>query len=118
MLGTQCLTGIGESLTGLGHREAAAQRLTKEPRHTAGLFAYPGAVNMACPDDHLTGAEAGRRFGLSRTWCNTARYYGRLVQQPCGHYRYRDVQKAEAEARKTGMVRSGRPERVAASLAA
>lgn len=73
---------------------------------------------MACPDDHLSGAEAARIFGFSRTWCNTARYEKRLKQQPCGHYRYRDVQAADAKARLSGMVRSGRPDRVAASLAA
>lgn len=78
----------------------------RKPCHTAGLFAYPG-VDMACPDDHLTGAAAGRRFGFHRTWCNTARTNGKLAQQPCGHYRYRDVQAAEREARESGMVRRG-----------
>lgn len=76
------------------------------PRHTAGLFAYPGVV-MACPDDHITGADAARRFGFSRTWCNTARHRGKLRQRPCGHYSYREVQALELKARKTGMVLRG-----------
>lgn len=79
----------------------------QKPCLTAGLFAYPGVI-VNCPDDHLTGAAAARRFGFSRSWCNTQRYLGRLAQQkPCGHYRYRDIQKAEREARESGMVRRG-----------
>lgn len=89
----------------------------RKPCREVGLFVYPGVV-MACPDDHLTGAAAARRFGFSRSWCNTQRLLGYLIRQPCGHYRYRDIQKAELDARKTGMVRRGNPERVAASLAA
>lgn len=83
----------------------------------AGLFACPG-VAMDCPDDHITGAAAARRFGFSRSWCNTARLGGRLRRLDCGHYLYDEVQDAEAEARKTRMVRRGSPMRVAASLAA
>lgn len=74
---------------------------------TRGLFAYPGVVNMACPDTHLTGAAAARRFGFHRTWCNTQRTLGHLQQQPCGHYLYRDVQRLEAQARASGMVLRG-----------
>lgn len=73
---------------------------------------------MACPPDHWNGAQAARRFGFSRSWCNTQRILGHLAQQPCGHYRYRDIQAAEQKARESGMVRRGSPERVAASLAA
>lgn len=62
---------------------------------------------MACPDDHLTGAAAARRFGFHRTWCNTQRYLGHLQQQACGHYRYRDIQDAERTARASGMVLRG-----------
>lgn len=73
---------------------------------------------MACPDDHITGAQAARRFGFSRSWCNTQRYLGNLRQQPCGHYVYREIQELEAKVCKTGMVRRGSPDRVARSLAA
>lgn len=72
-----------------------------------GLSSYPGVI-MACPDDHLTGAEAASEFSFHRTWCNTQRTLGKLERLPCKHYRYRDVQKLEAECRKSGMVLRGR----------
>lgn len=85
----------------------------RKPCRKVGHFAYPG-VDMACPDDHLTGAAAARRFGFHRTWCNTQRFNGKLQQQPCGHYRYRDIQAADKRARNSGMVRRGARAQIAA----
>lgn len=86
-------------------RDQSAQSQKASPH--GGAFLASGGDTMRCPNDHLSGADAARDFGFSRAWCNTQRYLGKLAQQPCGHYRYRDIQKREAETRASGMVLRG-----------
>lgn len=80
---------------------------TKPEPSRLGFRRIRGRCNIACPDDHLTGAAAARLFNVSRSWCNTQRLRKKLTQLSCGHYQYRAVQAAEAKARQSGMVLRG-----------
>lgn len=86
----------------------------QEPRHRAGLFAYPGVHVQADEDSLVTGAQAARRLGLSRNAVHKWYYEGRLQRTEDGLYSYREVQQVEKDMRATGMVHRGTRTLVAA----